>query len=272
MNTKSLSGFIEKLENPQNDLNQIRPELIQSILDLFHLIDEKDEFIRRIARLEYDGKVTASAMLHDGPLQDLSAKLQLFKSVMNSLSESEDIKFHSLKFASEISDVINQIRNILKQTITSSIQADNDFVTTIREIVRKRADGTSVNLIFDGNVKSLIETMPITVTDLVIHFSQETMRNARIHGNATEFEIAIMSDGTALILRTSDNGEGFQENISTTMSDIESLADFGSLGLSMLIKMAEPHSGQLFIKPKGSALGGAEIVLSIPYMEKNLII
>ncbi len=263
-NMNTAEKLIIKLSDKTTDLHQFRKELIDGIKQLDILLKEKDTLIRKISHLEHSGRVVAISQLHDGPLQELNSKLILFKNDVSTLKSHEDIKIVSLTFASDIGEVIKQIREILKRAINSSIQSEQDFTTTLRELIRKRAYGTSVELNLSSDLNKTLMLMPPAITDLIIHFVQETMRNAHLHGNATEFDVSVQCNENNLILITRDNGCGFNCSAPKTKDEFQALADHGSLGLGMLFEMASPYSGKLRIKPKESTLGGAEIQLELP--------
>lgn len=265
MNFKNIENLIEKVADHSADLNKIRNEIIQSLQELERLVHDKDNLLRQIAHLEYNGKITAAASLHDGPLQELNSRLQIFRSNINSKLSPDELRDESLFFSSEVSDIISQIRTILRNTLTESLKVEKDFTTTVRELIRQRSDGTSVKLNLDEDLNELIILMPPVVGNILIHFLEETMRNARIHGKADEFEISIIATNRVLRMNTCDNGCGFQSDFPVTADDFQNLADTGSLGLTMLQKMVEPLKGEISIVPKGSTLGGSSITLTIPF-------
>jgi signal transduction histidine kinase len=84
--------------------------------------------------------------------------------------------------------------------------------------------------------------------------TQETLSNALKHAHPTEILIELDQDTTSLLLRISDNGDGFEPN-SLTISPTQ-------FGIENMLRRAEIWGAQFQIE---STLGqGTEVQLSIP--------
>jgi signal transduction histidine kinase len=88
---------------------------------------------------------------------------------------------------------------------------------------------------------------------LIYRVAQESIRNARTHGDATEITIKIEHEGRRAVLTVSDNGRGFGG---------EAADESGHFGLRLMRDLGDHAGGELEVL---SAPGdGASVRLEVP--------
>jgi signal transduction histidine kinase len=125
----------------------------------------------------------------------------------------------------------------------------NDLSTALREMVTRMADGTSVVAEFAQN--GVPRPLAQAYEEHLLRIGQETLTNAIRHGHARRIAMALDFSDDAVLLRLTDDGNGFDPN-----------SAFDGLGLAGIKARVSSMGGRLSIS--SAAGSGTTIVVSVP--------
>ncbi|MCB8978722.1 MAG: hypothetical protein H6657_14975 [Ardenticatenaceae bacterium] len=255
-----LYELLDELSRDEIDLNVRRQFVLHVLIQMYEHLQSKNELIARIIELRRDNQLAIASQLHDGPLQELSAATQLFQQEIQDPS-TDFKKTNALDFVVRVQESIQDIRHILLDSANLQSQDNFDLVSQLREAIRVgRVDGSDISLLVEDDLEFLKE-IPPRMRKVILLFVQETIRNARNHGNADQLKIIVKKQNNYLVLMTIDNGSGFSFLIPEIRGFLQYLADQGHLGLRVIAELASPFEGRVNIIPSNSELGGAQVDL-----------
>lgn len=185
---------------------------------------------RRLVRVGYD--------LHDGPLQEIAALGAELARLKAQIGELERSRLQGL-VAGRIDDVTARLVEVdrslreLSQTLETSSLADRPVPDALRREAENftRRTGVDVAVETRGSFQALSASQRIAILRIV----QEALANVREHSIATEVRVSVDSDPEGVLLRVSDNGEGF--DVAQTVVAAARRGRLGVVGMNERVRL-----------------------------------
>jgi signal transduction histidine kinase len=207
---------------------------------------QKERTQAQIMNQEQERKRIAND-LHDslGPL------LSTVKLYMHSISVSNDTDKQSLdKASSYIDETINNLREISYNLLPSSLTR-NDLIVVVKEYISRIASHNLLKIYFDAPENTVI---PKKIEIHLFRVIQEIVHNTIKHSGASSLKLFITNQPDGLILISEDNGNGFDLNAITGVSD--------GLGLKSMENRCEMIGATLKIVTAKNE--GCKIIIKVP--------
>ncbi|MGH2890069.1 MAG: sensor histidine kinase [Solirubrobacteraceae bacterium] len=203
---------------------------------------------RRLARLRFD--------LHDGPQQDvhlLAQDLRLFRDQLTPLLADDPDRDRALGRLDDLEAQLVALDGDLRRLSTRSgspVLSGGSLEQSLAPLVEAFAQRTGVTPAAEltGNLLNLTDSQQIAVLALV----REALSNVRRHSGAEHVSISVAGDETAVTVRVSDDGAGFDPEAARV-----SAARAGRLGLVGMHERLRMLGGRTEIK---SRPGGPTVI------------
>ncbi len=199
-----------------------------------------------IETLEKERKRIASD-LHD----ELGPMLSAIKLQINHLEPTDETEIQALdKSSSQIDDIIQRFRDISYDLLPNTL-VRKGLVKAVEEFIGRLKRGNNLAVIFTSPDLNLSQEKAINIYRII----QENIHNTIKHAKANKLTITIEIIGKKLILKTVDDGIGFNYEENMKMAN--------GLGLLNLQSRVEVLDGQL--KVISSVGNGTIYNVEIPY-------
>jgi PAS domain S-box-containing protein len=204
-------------------------ELLRSSLEeVRRVMGQRRELAQLLESAQEEERRRIAAGIHDDPIQVMSAvdmRLQLL------LEHPERIDAHELgQLAEELRSSIDRLRNLLFELRPVALDLDG-----LAAAIGIYLDHTAKETGWSWEVIDELDGEPSAEARVAFYrIAQEAVRNVRKHANATHVEIGLDSVDEGLLLRITDDGEGF---------DPTEKPRAGHLGLSTIMERAELAGG-----------------------------
>lgn len=203
---------------------------------------------RRLARLRFD--------LHDGPQQDvhmLAQDLRLFRDQLAPLLAGDPDRDRALGRLDDLEAQLVALDGDLRRLSTRSespVLSDESLGLSLARLVEAFAQRTGVTPAAEltGNLLNLTDSQQIAILALV----REALSNVRRHSGADHVSISVAGDETAVTVRVTDDGSGFDPETARV-----SAARAGRLGLVGMHERVRMLGGRTEIE---SRPGGPTVV------------
>ncbi len=204
------------------------------------------EKTKEVAVIEERNRVARE--LHDSAKQKAFAAMAQLGAVNGILDHNvEGARTHLLEAENLVYDVLQELTFLIQEMYPMALK-EKGLATTLREYVFewKNRNEMMVNLNIENEI-----SMSLEAEQAIYRMIQESLANIARHSKATQVDISVIFNATALAVKVEDNGQGF---------DLEHKPN--GIGLRTIIERAEEIGGQAQVK---SVLGkGTAICIDLP--------
>ncbi|MBA3363852.1 MAG: PAS domain-containing protein [Actinobacteria bacterium] len=207
---------------------QAEDRLRASLDEVKRMVAQRRDLAQRLENAQEEERRRIAADIHDDPIQVMSAvdmRLQLL------LDRPERVDAHELgELAEELRSSIDRLRNLLFELrpVALDLEGLTPAIGMYLEHVAKDTGWT-------WEVIDELDHEPVPEARVAFYrIAQEAVANVRKHANATHVEVRLSSVNGGLLLRITDDGEGF---------DPSETPRPGHLGLATVTERAELAGG-----------------------------
>ena len=191
----SLGVFLRQ----KNQLSEVLRVIEEKNKELEHYIDE----VERVTLLEERNRM--SRELHDTVGHSLTASIVAMEAIQTLMDRNPN---GAKKRLGELIHYNRINLNKIRQTVHD--MAMNELTLPLDELLRKTAEDfaekTGIKLAIDSNITNL--HLPDAIKLAFLRCLQETLTNAKKHGNASEIRMVLKVENEHVILKVNDNGTG----------------------------------------------------------------
>jgi two-component system, NarL family, sensor kinase len=220
---------------------------------------EREQLLRRAIEASDLERRRIAADLHDSAVQRLAGvSLSLAASAASAASSGGNGRDEPLRetiadAALETRETIRELRTLLVDIYPPTLRRSGLTAALEDVIAPLTAAGVSVTLDVPESLR-----LPDNIEALFYRVTQEAVRNAKTHGEATEVAISVEVRAREAILCVVDNGRGFSRSgDGGGMEQPE-----GHFGLRLMRDLADHAGGQLTVRSSQGA--GASVRLTVP--------
>ncbi|MFP4323022.1 MAG: GAF domain-containing sensor histidine kinase, partial [Anaerolineales bacterium] len=190
--------------------------------------------------------------LHDGVIQSIYAVGMKIEIIQNRLQVSPDQREQFGLVMEDLNKIIEDVRSYIRNLLTAHDEKTT-LKTYIENLIAHFRDFSGVNVVF-----SIADDVPM-LSDFQRHnllqILRESLANVAHHADATTVEIEVIHEHREVVMRISDDGQGFDANA------IDRSAE-GHYGLQNIVQRARRLGGMLEID--SSPGGGTTVTLHMP--------
>ena len=191
-------------------------------------------------------RMRIAANLHD----QLAPMLSVVKIIFSTIETNPKDKENALRASNIIDDTIRAIREICND-LTPNLLATRGCVRAVENFIKNIPENSPTKIDFSAsNVPDLPADMAINVYRIILEIIQNTLK----HAKATKLGIHITSINQYLIVKTEDNGIGFDTGKINKTSP--------GLGLLNLLSRTEVMGGNMLMASKPAT--GTKYLIKIP--------
>jgi two-component system NarL family sensor kinase len=214
---------------------------------------EREQLLRRAIEASDLERRRIAADLHDGAVQRLAGvSLSLAASAgTRSAQNGDEARQAAARAASETRETIRELRTLLVDIYPPTLKRSG-LVAALTDLVAPlKAAGITVDL----DVPERVD-LPDEIEALVYRVAQESVRNARSHGEASTIEVCVRRESPGVVLRVTDNGRGFSDD------EIEGEKKANHFGLRLMRDLTAHANGSLNVE--SSPVNGTSVRLEVP--------
>jgi len=195
------------------------------------------ELSRKVLVTQEQERERLSRELHDGIGQSLLA-VKLNLDMIEACGDGAgNIKLQLVGLKADLARIIDEVREIAA-ALRPSVFEKLDLAETLREDGKRLEMSSGIRI--EIRTVGKIEGLPPQIRHNIYRIFQEAMTNILKHASATVIKVSLAVKGGSLILKITDNGNGFD--------NLEAAAAERGLGLSMMRERAMLLSGTLSIQ------------------------
>lgn len=260
---KGLQKFLEEAEflerNIENTLNQV----ISGFSQASKKIDDKNEFVFNMVKVQEEERKRIAREIHDGPAQTLATLIMSATCLKTYVkADKEKATSEADKINASIKDSIYELRQIIYDLRPHTLD-DLGLFPAIRGYIENvsKKHPVKISLKIDDKITS---TTPLnaSVELIVYRITQEIINNVVKHSNATKATLVFRITSEKLLIDASDNGDGF--NVKEVIDRAKKEEHYGLIGIKERVDLLQ---GKVDITSKGHE--GTKIKISIPLKEKT---
>jgi signal transduction histidine kinase len=212
-----------------------------------HLAAEREDLVHRSIVTSDGERRRIAAEVHDGAVQDLIG-ISIGLSVAAEQAPSP-VREHILELAGETRRTVRGLRSLLNSIYPVEVP-DVGWVRGLDQLIDVlRQRGVEVEL-------DVPEVHPSPATQLLLlRVGREALRNVSFHAQASHVNISLTRNRTTISFVVTDDGVGFNEELSTRKRE------GGHLGLQLLYDLAEDTGATLVIDSRSG--GGTSVHLEV---------
>lgn len=221
--------------------------IVANCRDVTEKINHEKEISRAIVSTQEAERFEISSELHDN-VNQLLAAAQIYLST--AIKEAKDLDYSQLlkKSRAYVLESINEIRR-LSHRLSPGFKNDFPIEEAIRDLITDIGVKKDFEVITSINIKNTV--LPYDLKLNAYRILQEQLNNIIKHSEATEAHISLNIVGNKLVMKTSDNGKGFDTKKKKK-----------GIGLNNMEKRVVLFSGTFNTKSKKGK--GTEITIEIP--------
>jgi PAS domain S-box-containing protein len=199
-----------------------------SLEEVRRLADQRRELAQLLESAQEEERRRIAADIHDDPIQVMSAvdmRLQLM------LDHPDRVDAHGIgELAEDLRSAIDRLRNLLFELRPVALDLEG-----LGPAIAMYLEHTAKETGWTWEIVDEVEEEPSAEARVTFYrIAQEAVSNVRKHANATHVDVFLTSEDGGLLLRVTDDGEGF---------DPTERPRPGHLGLSTLAERAELAGG-----------------------------
>jgi signal transduction histidine kinase len=203
-------------------------QLRSSLEEVRRMMGQRRELAQLLESAQEEERRRIAADIHDDPIQVMSAvdmRLQLM------LEHPERVDPHGLgQLAEDLRSAIDRLRNLLFELRPVALDLEG-----LAPAIGMYLDHAAKEAGWSSEVVDELDEEPSAEARVAFYrIAQEAVRNVRKHANATHVEVRLASVDGGLLLRITDDGEGFDP----TEKPVP-----GHLGLATTMERAELAGG-----------------------------
>jgi signal transduction histidine kinase len=196
---------------------------------------QREAMLERAMDASLDERRRIAATLHDGVVQELAAASFVVAGSANEAAQrGEDEVATRLREAAEaVRTSIGGMRSLLVDIYPPTLRTAG-----LLPVLRDLAATVRVPVSLDVD-EQVADDLPPALQEVVFRVSQECLRNAAAHANASKVRLRLQRDGDAVVLEISDDGAGF---------DVTAERPDGHFGLSLMEDLARECGAELAVR------------------------
>lgn len=231
---------------------------LSSLDEHFEKTESKRLLALRIIKTQENERRRIAREIHDGPAQAMS-NVVIMTEICEKTAELDMGKalIELQKLKAVVRDCLKSVRRIIYDLRPMSID-DLGFTPTIQKYIEKFSAEHNIRVDFKVNSEEdCIKDSNIALA--VFRIVQESLNNTYKHADATHVSIQVECAQNSVLLRISDDGNGFDTNILSNSLNKED-SRFGILGMRERVELLE---GEFIIDSKINV--GTIIRVKLPY-------
>lgn len=231
---------------------------LSSLDEHFEKTESKRLLALRIIKTQENERRRIAREIHDGPAQAMS-NVVIMTEICEKTAELDMGKalIELQKLKAVVRDCLKSVRRIIYDLRPMSID-DLGFTPTIQKYIEKFSAEHNIRVDFKVNSEEdCIKDSNIALA--VFRIVQESLNNTYKHADATHVSIQVECAQNSVLLRISDDGNGFDTNILSNSLNKED-SGFGILGMRERVELLE---GEFIIDSKINV--GTIIRVKLPY-------
>lgn len=211
----------------------------------------REEFARRLLNAQEQERRRIASEIHDNLGQQLLIIKNFAAYCLNKTSKKSKIQEQIFQISETADEALNEVRSMAKNL--SPYHLDKVGLTSTISYMLKHVD-ESCEIEFQTEIDNVDGVLPKEDEINLYRIVQESVNNIVKHSQAEVAKVSLKKRANILILKITDNGNGFQQS----ESDYQKLG----MGLNGITERTKMLGGNLNIKsiPKK----GTEIVLELP--------
>jgi signal transduction histidine kinase len=211
---------------------------------------ERVELLQRIISAADDERFKTAGDLHDGPVAHISGLALMLSTAARDASDKSAAM-------EEVADELRKVQGELRTQIFALSPHDLDKPGRLREVVTTNQLGALRERGVDVDV-AIPDVVPLDrpALELVHRVCGEALANVARHARATHVTVALVVEGSDVILTVDDDGQGF------STEDIERQRAQGHFGTRFLAEKAEVAHGTFAVESEPG--NGSHVRLSLP--------
>jgi signal transduction histidine kinase len=197
---------------------------------------EREALLRRAIDASDLERRRIAADLHDSAVQRLAGVSLSLAASANAVpvDDEGDARRALVRGAAETRETIRELRTLLVDIYPPTLQRSGLRAAVDDLVAPLRAAGIDVSVSLPPQLE-----LPGDTEALLYRVTQEALRNARTHGEATTVDLTVEAPGRAVVLRVVDNGRGFSPEEQGRESD--------HFGLRLMRDLADHAGGRLTV-------------------------
>lgn len=237
----------EVLDDSRDELQQLTKHLNRMAKQLQTLLSER----QALAIVEERNRLARD--LHDSVKQQVFSGSLLVRAARKLLQRDAQTASQHLSEAENLMERVQQELDDIIAALRPTALADRGIASVLTDIARdwSRRSGISMQLDVQSDCNA-----PLPVEEALLRIAQEALANAARHSRATKVDLALLAEPDMMVLRISDNGQGF---------DVHEVNGPG-VGLSSMQERAQALHGTLHVS---SSSHGTCIDVRIPVRGDN---
>jgi len=206
---------------------------------------KKELAAAEIETLEQERRRVASD-LHD----EIGPQLSAIKFIFGSVKANEQDKLLIEKGNNYIDDVILRVRDICNN-LMPSLLVRSGVVLAVKEFITNMPESNNIKIDFAYSPGlSVTDEMSVNLYRIIIEIIHNTLK----HANASKLAISLVESKYQLILKTADDGVGF--------NFLQAISVRGGHGLSNLQKRVEMMDSEMLVESNNGK--GIKYTIAIP--------
>ena len=237
-------------------LSRLNAELDQRVQERTTLLETREQQLRALAgsllTAQEDERRRVARELHDDVTQRLAfLSIELGKLAGEIPDSLVEARSHVRALQDQTLRVSNEVRR-LSHGLHPSVIADFGLGIALEAFCEEFERSQGIPVRFNGLIEDS-QLDPVAATCLY-RIAQESMRNAVIHGQATQVQVELSISGSSMQLRVRDNGVGFSPGEARTKTGL------GVISMRERIRLVD---GTFELSSEHGH--GAEILASVPF-------
>ncbi len=188
---------------------------------------------RQLLRSREDERARLARDLHDSPIQTLVG-LNIQLGLFLSTGESPEVEKSLKEMRAEVRGLLAELRQICTDLRPPLLDALG-LGAALRTYADEWSKQENIKVQFDAPENQKLSQLPGDVAVNLFRVAQETLGNIGKHARASQVEIQLRGDETALQLSIHDNGRGFERP--PTLNGLPAQNHFGLVGMRERIEL-----------------------------------
>jgi signal transduction histidine kinase len=205
--------YSQRVESRHRDeIGQLERQFNQMAEQMVENITRRQQLAEQNARLEERSRI--SRELHDAVSQDLFSLRMLADGLQEAAragSSAADLRPQIAELEQTTGNMTREMRALLLEMRPTGL-ADHGLVGALRELAHAYSTRLGITVTTDitpDAPNAPDGTLDVKTEHALLRIAQETLANAARHSGASLISLRLASDGAAVTLTVTDNGEGF---------------------------------------------------------------
>jgi signal transduction histidine kinase len=199
--------------------------------------------------------------LHDGPIQDLAALAGDLRLLRQKTREREEPLSHEMLFGffDDVEARVRAIDRVLRDLV-HSLESPAVARRPLGEVLAREVESfrTQTDIVVELSVTGDLDALTASQRIALVRIVQESLSNAREHGDAQKVSIALAARSDRTVLDITDDGRGF--DVPRTLVRAAQRGRFGLLGMN---ERARLLGGRFDVQSRAGGPTSISVVLPV---------